>query len=176
MSRAESAVTLILACRKELPLLLRATAWDAAGKNRGRLLHGAVVHLAGVDTQSNVADMVALLEPMGARIVRGGAVSVAQASVTDVLVLLPGAALIGSDELAALPEDATVVDACAPVAPAVDPDVLASWLIEGRLRYVGLFVSDDPQSAHVPAGHALWDSAAAILFPVALADGLTRAP
>ena len=168
--RAEQVLGLVLACRKELPLLLRADAWDPQGKQRGRLLHGAHVVLVGGGGATDAAigppadALVAVLVPTGARVTRTGGIDAGAASDVDVLVLLPGAARVGADVLAALPENAAVVDACAPAAPAVDLDALAAGLGVGRPLHAAVVVADE---ATVPAGHALWASPRALIAPLA---------
>jgi hypothetical protein len=165
VSRAEQVLGLVLACRKELPLLLRADAWDPEGKQRGRLLHGARVRVvAGADGQADSDALAALLAPSGAHLVRTATLIAADAAETDVLVLLPGSPPVGADVLAALPEDAGVVDACAPGAPAVDLDALAAGLDAARPRHVGLLVVAD--GIGPGPDHALWHSVRALLVPV----------
>lgn len=161
--RAEQVLGLVLACRKELPLLLRADAWDPQGKQRGRLLHGAHVALVG-GARGDVDALAGVLAPTGARVTRTGGIDAGAASDVDVLVLLPGAARVGADVLAALPENAAVVDACAPAVPAVDLDALAAGLAVARPLHAALVVADE---ATVPAGHALWASSRALIAPLA---------
>jgi phosphoglycerate dehydrogenase-like enzyme len=166
VSRAEQVLGLVLACRKELPLLLRADAWDPEGKQRGRLLHGArVLVVAGTDG-SGLADaeaLLPLLAPSGADVAWVAGVAAADVATIDVLVLLPGAPRVGADVLAALPEDASVIDACAPGAPAVDLDALAEGLAAGRPRHAALLVAPSAPDA----GHALWTSPRVLLVPAA---------
>lgn len=166
--RAEQVLGLVLACRKELPLLLRADAWDPQGKQRGRLLHGAHVLIVGGGAAGGSAadaDVLAtILDPTGARVTRTPALAATAATDVDVLVLLPGAAPIGADVLAALPEHASVVDACAPDAPAVDLDALAAGLGAARPLHAAVVVADD---AIVPTGHALWSAPRALVVPLA---------
>lgn len=164
--RAEQLLGLVLACRKELPLLLRAEAWDPQGKQRGRLLHDAHVALVGGvgGRSAALADaLAAVLAPTGARVTREDALDADHAGDVDVLVLLPGAGRVGPDVLAALPEDASVVDACAPDAPAVDPDALTAGLAVGRPLHAAVVVTD---GATVPAGHDLWASPRALVVPL----------
>jgi hypothetical protein len=161
--RSEQVLGLVLACRKELPLLLRADVWDPEGKQRGRLLHGA--HVALVGGGSGDADaLAAVLAPSGARMTRATTLSAAEANDVDVLVLLPGAERVGADVLAALPEHAAVVDACAPDAPAVDLDALAAGLAVARPLHAAVVVA---REATVPAGHDLWASPRALVVPLA---------
>lgn len=160
--RAEQVLGLVLACRKELPLLLRADAWDPQGKQRGRLLHGAHVVLVG-GTHADADAVAAVLAPTGARVTRTDTLAVSAAADVDVLVLLPGAARVGADVLVALPEDASVVDACAPAAPAVDRDALAAGLAVARPLHAAVVVADE---ATVPPGHALWSSPRALVVPL----------
>jgi phosphoglycerate dehydrogenase-like enzyme len=170
-ARAEQVLGLVLACRKELPLLLRADTWDPQGKQRGRLLHGAHVVLVGRATGGRadapadaLADAVAaVLAPTGARVTRTDGLDAGAATDVDVLVLLPGATRVGADVLAALPENASVVDACAPDAPAVDLDALTAGLAVGRPLHVAVVTA---APATVPAGHALWASPRALIVPL----------
>jgi phosphoglycerate dehydrogenase-like enzyme len=166
VGRAEQAYGLMLACRKELPLLLRAGAWDAEGKQRGRLLHGArVLIVAGPDGAGHVdADaLAALLEPCGAEVERASHVGPSDVVATDVLVLLAGSPRVGEDVLTALPEGSSVVDACAPGAPAVDLEALASGLDASSPRHAALLVT----GAAVAPQHVLWAAPRALLVPVA---------
>jgi hypothetical protein len=160
--RAEQVLGLVLACRKELPLLLRADAWDPQGKQRGRLLHGAhVVLVAGAS--GHVDALAGVLAPTGARVTRATGLAAPDAADVDVLVLLPGAARVGADVLSALPEHASVIDASAPGAPAVDLDALAAGLAVARPLHTAVMVADDTT---VPAGHALWASPRALIVPL----------
>lgn len=178
---------LVLAGRKELPALLRARSWDPGGKDRGRLLHGATVVIAG-DVASGdgtgaaaAAGLVALLAPTGAHVERvSGAGQVVPTAGADVVVLLPGAAPLGAEELALLPEGAVLIDASAPDEPAaraVDAGVLADGLAIGRPLHAAVLVSvdqgdgqGDGQGGDLggdPAvGHALWSSPRALVVPV----------
>jgi len=167
--RAEQVLGLVLACRKELPLLLRADAWDPEGKQRGRLLHGARVRVvAGADGQADADALGVLLAPSGADVVRTTMLSAEDVAGTDVLVLLPGSPPVGADVLAALPEDAGVVDACAPGAPVVDLDALTAGLDAARPRHAGLLVAAD--GSDPGPGHALWGSPRVLVVPVEGAD------
>lgn len=172
---AERLYGLVLACRKELPTLLRARSWDPGGKDRGRLLHGATVVIAGDaaagdgDVGAVAAGLVALLSPTGAHVERisvaGQVVPTARA---DVVVLLPGAAPLGSEELALLPDGAVLIDASAPdgsAARAVDAGVLADGLADGRPLHAAVLVSGD-RSGDPAAGHALWSSRRVLVVPV----------
>jgi hypothetical protein len=162
--RSEQVLGLVLACRKELPLLLRADGWDTDGKQRGRLLHGAHVVLVG--GRSGDADaLAAVLGPTGARTSRAVTLSASEVGDVDVLVLLPGAGRVGADVLAALPEHAAVVDACAPGEPAVDLSALAAGLAVARPLHAAVVVADE---ATVPAGHDLWASPRALVVPLAV--------
>jgi hypothetical protein len=166
VGRAEQVLGLVLACRKELPLLLRAEAWDPEGKQRGRLLHGArVMIVAGRDGVGAVdADALAvLLEPCGAEVERASHVGPSEVVATDVLVLLAGSPPVGEDVLASLPEGSSVVDACAPGAPAVDVDALAVGLDASSPHHAALVVT----GSAVGSQHALWTSPRALLVPVA---------
>ena len=156
---AERTLGLVLACRKELPLLLRAGAWDPDGKQRGRLLHGAHVLLVGT---GDVDALTRVLAPTGAHVARPVDPAVpaqGEVAVADVLVLLPGAAPVDAAVLAALPDAASVVDVS--VSGAVDPDVLADGLGEGRPLHAALVIDGDT----LPAGHALWRSPRALVVP-----------
>jgi phosphoglycerate dehydrogenase-like enzyme len=164
ISRAEQVLGLVLACRKELPLLLRADAWDPEGKQRGRLLHGARVLVVAGGAGAAAADaLLPLLAPSGADVALVDSVEPADVAATDVLVLLPGAPPVGADVLAALPEDASVIDACAPDLPAVDLDALADGLEAARPRHAALLVAPPA----LDAGHALWASSRALIVPAA---------
>ena len=156
---AERTLGLILACRKELPLLLRAGAWDPDGKQRGRLLHGAHVLLAGT---TGVEALTRVLAPTGAHVARPvdpAAPAQGEVAVADVLVLLPGAAPLPADLLAALPDAASVVDVSG--SGAVDVDLLAAGLAAGRPLHAAL-VAD---ATTLPAGHALWRSPGVLVVP-----------
>lgn len=163
---------LVLAGRKELPTLLRARSWDPGGKDRGRLLHGANVVIAGADAAVGAA-LEALLAPTGAhvqRITAGArpAPTPAPTEGVDVLVLLPGAASLGAAELAQLPEGAVLVDASAPDADAtraVEVDVLAAGLAAGRPLHAAV-LADPVSAADLPGDHALWASPRALVVPV----------
>ena len=159
MGRSERALGLVLACRKELPLLLRAGRWDPDGKQRGSLLHGARVLLAGT---SDVDALARLLGPTGAHVVRPAAPDRPtrdEVAAADVLVLLPGAAPLAEDVLAALPAGASLVDIAAP--NAVDVDALAAGLAAGTPLHAALVLG--------PGGlgpeHPLWRSPRALLVP-----------
>jgi len=183
VGRAERVLGLMLACRKELPLLLRAEAWDPDGKQRGRLLLGARVLIvtapdgagtAGLDGAADADALVTLLAPFGADIGRASQVAPVDVATTDVLVLLPGSPPVGADVLAALPEESSVVDACAPGAPAVDLDALATGLDAGRPRHAALLVAGDvareatgdATGSTVGPEHALWAAPRALLVPI----------
>lgn len=162
VGRAEQAYGLMLACRKELPLLLRAEAWDPEGKQRGRLLHGARVLIVAGRAGAGHADadaLAALLVPSGAEVMRASEVSPRDVVTTDVLVLLPGSPRVGEDVLASLPEGSGVVDACAPDMPAVDLDALAGGLDASSPRHAVLVVT----GAAVGPWHALWAAPRALL-------------
>ena len=156
---AERTLGLILACRKELPLLLRAGAWDPEGKQRGRLLHGAHVLLVGT---RDVDALTRVLLPTGAHVARPADPAAATPEETagaDVLVLLPGSAAVGADVLAALPDAASVVDVSG--SAAVDVDALADGLATGRPLHAALVAESDTP----PAGHPLWRSARVLVVP-----------
>jgi hypothetical protein len=164
VGRAEQAYGLMIACRKELPVLLRADAWDPDGKQRGRLLHGArVLIVAGPDGAGRAAAdaLAALLAPSGAEVARASHVSPEDVVTTDVLVLLPGSPPVGEDVLASLPGEASVVDACAPGPPAVDVDALAAGLAGSGPRHAALVVTGPA----VGPQHALWALPRALLVP-----------
>ena len=174
---------LVLACCKELPTLLRARSWDPEGKNRGRLLHGATVVIAGDaaasdgDVNAVAAKLVALLAPTGAHVEHiSVAGQVAPTVGADVVVLLPGAARLGAEELALLPDGAVLIDASAPdgpATPAVDATVLADGLAVGRPLHAAVLVSvdqgselDDDRVCGLTDGHALWSSPRVLVAPV----------
>lgn len=160
---------LVLAGRKELPALLRAGSWDPGGKDRGRLLHGANVVIAGADAEAGAA-LEALLAPTGAHVRRITAdAQPAPTEGVDVLVLLPGAAPLGAAELAQLPEGAVLVDATgsdADAPRAVDADVLAAGLAAGRPLHAAVLVDPAGIPSDPPADHPLWASPRALVVPV----------
>lgn len=155
---AERALGLVLACRKELPLLLRAGAWDPDGKQRGRLLHGARVLLVGTGDVDAVTRVLAPTCADVARPADPAAPTPGEVADADVLVLLPGAARVTADLLAALPDAASVVDVSG--SGAVDVDALDSGLAAGRPLHAALAADA------LPAGHPLWRSPRALVVPV----------
>lgn len=165
VSIAERTLGLVLACRKELPLLLRAGSWDPDGKQRGRLLQGAGVRVVAPSASDDAARLEVLLAPTGAQVVRADGVTAEDVATTDVLVLLPGAPPVGSALLAALPDDAALVDASAATgaAPSCDLGALAAGSAAGRPRHAALLVAD--AAVTVPAGHALWAAPRVLVVP-----------
>ncbi|GGI48366.1 phosphoglycerate dehydrogenase-like enzyme [Agromyces flavus] len=173
---AEHALMLALAALRELPARVRAGEWVA--DERGRSLYGADIVLVGAG--GIAVELLRLLEPFGVRatVVRRSDVAVpgaARTVTTDrltealstaevvfvVAALTDGTrGLIGRDELAALPDDAILVNVAR--GGLVDTAALVDALESGRLGGAGLDVTD-PEP--LPAGHPLWNAPNCIVTP-----------
>jgi phosphoglycerate dehydrogenase-like enzyme len=163
--RTELLVGLILACTKELPVLLRATSWDADGKNRGRLLCESSVVVVGEGAESSRLE--AMLRPTGTRLTTVSSVEQALELLpeTDVLVLLDAAAAsdarLDAESLRHLPSGASVVDATG--FAALDGDGLADAVEQDRLSGAAVLLHADRPLAD---DHPLWSIPKVALIPV----------
>jgi D-3-phosphoglycerate dehydrogenase len=173
---AEHVVALMLAGRRRLHRAARATSWDTS--NGGQPLFGATMVVVG--TGSIGRGIVRLLEPWGmtmigvsrtGRPVEGFARVVAVGELRDVLpdadVVVRAApatpdtaGLVGPDELAAMREDAWLVNVAR--GSLVDTDALVAALASGSIGGAALDVTD-PEP--LPDGHPLWTEPRALITP-----------
>lgn len=163
--RTELLIGLILACSKELPVLLRATSWDADAKNRGRLLCESSVVVVGVGVEASRLE--AMLLPTRTRLTTVSSVEQALELLpeTDVLVLLDAAATadarLDAESLRHLAAGASVVDATG--FAALDEDGLSDAVEQGRLSGVAVLLHADRPLAD---DHPLWSIPQVALIPV----------
>jgi D-3-phosphoglycerate dehydrogenase len=173
---AEHAVALMLAGRRRLHAAARATSWDTA--NGGQPLFGATVVLVG--TGSIGRGVVRLLEPWGmtfvgvsrsgrpvdgfARVVSTGELASVLGAADVVVLAAPStpetAGLIGAAELAAMREDAWLVNVAR--GALVDTGALVEALAAGAIAGAALDVTD-PEP--LPDGHPLWREPRALITP-----------
>ena len=172
---AEHALALILALARRIPECARADEW---GERYGRTLRGATVAVVGAGGIGQA--LIEMLAPLRVEVVAitrsGRDVPGAMRSLpaerlgdvwaeADVVVVAAPATddtrhLLGEAELAALPDDALVINIAR--GSLIDTDALASALAAGRLGGAGLDVTD-PEP--LPAGHPLWSEPRALITP-----------
>lgn len=150
--------------RRSLPALAGRRAlvlgWGGVGRAIARRLHGF-----GVTVQAARRTHDGAPAPDGSCLVHGPATWRGALPRTDLLIAaLPLTAktrdLVGRDELAALPEEAIVVNVGR--GGTVDDDALLAALAEGRLHGGGLDVmADEP----LPPGHPAWDEPRLLVTP-----------
>ena len=164
---AEHALTLALALLRQVPDKARATSWQ--DPREGLSLYGARVTIVGAG--GIAVELLRLLAPFetSVTIVRRGSGDLPGADRTvtadrlldvlpdtDVLILAAAATgetskLIGAEQLAALPQNAVLVNIAR--GALIDTDALLASLNAGRFWGVGLDVTD-PEP--LPDGHPLW--------------------
>ena len=186
---AEHALAQVLACLKLLPQYARATTWDPEAKQKGKLVRGRTVAVIGAGGIGQ--ELIRYLQPLGARVVAvtrsGREVEGADACYpaarleevwpqADVVVLAaPSTAetrhLIGAAELAAMPDDATVVNIAR--GALVDTDALVAAFASDTIGAAALDVTD-PEP--LPDGHPLWSEPRALITPHAANPGPEQLP
>jgi D-3-phosphoglycerate dehydrogenase len=167
---AEHALALMLAGTRHLHEFARAHTWS---RSKIRRLEGTTVAIVG--TGSIGRALIDLLEPFRCEILpvtrrgRDGTLPVerlgeALPSAHFVVIAAPATAatrhLIGADELAAMREDAWLVNVAR--GALVDTDALVSALSEGSIAGAALDVTD-PEP--LPDGHPLWTEPRALITP-----------
>ena len=175
---AEHTLALMLAGLKLVPQYARATTWDHAAKEKGRLLRGSTVVVVGAGGIGQ--EVIRYLQPFGAHIVAitrsGRQVEGADECLAagelgevwpraDIVVLAaPSTAethhLIGAPELDALPDHAIVVNIAR--GSLMDTDALVDALASGSIGAAALDVTD-PEP--LPDGHPLWTEPRALITP-----------
>ena len=173
----EHVAALVLAAAKRLHVCARATAWDAA-VGEGRLLRGARVGIIGAGGIGQEA--IRYLEPYGVRIaavtrsgreVPGADESLSADSLPelwpqlDYAVLLAPAtsettALVGRAELAAMPDDAWVINVAR--GSLIDTDALVDAL---RNDEIGGAALDVTTPEPLPPEHPLWTLPNVLITP-----------
>jgi phosphoglycerate dehydrogenase-like enzyme len=174
LSVAEHALALILAAQRDLPRWFRqqrTAIWDRA---HTRSLADARVLLVGYGSIGTAIERYLLAgEALVTRVastarpdedVHGVAELAELLPRTDIVVLvLPGGettrGIVGADELAALPDDALVVNVGR--GTAVDTDALAAETSKGRLRAALDVMDPEP----LPHDHPLWTDERVLITP-----------
>jgi phosphoglycerate dehydrogenase-like enzyme len=166
---AEHALALMLAADKALHTFARARSWDRNGRDLVRLLAGETVAIVGAGGIGRA--LIGLLAPFGAEVIAvtrrgrevpgatrnlpGDRVSEVWGAARQVVLAAPATDgtrhLVGADELAAMREDAWLVNVAR--GSLVDTDALVEALRAGSIAGAALDVTD-PEP--LPDGHPLW--------------------
>jgi D-2-hydroxyacid dehydrogenase (NADP+) len=167
---AEHALTLMLAGTRRLHEFARARTWTRPEIHR---LEGATVAIIG--TGSIGRALIELLEPFRVEVLavtrrgRGGTLPIERVGevwprAQFVVIAAPATAatrhLVGADELAAMRDDAWLVNVAR--GALVDTDALVRALAEGSIAGAALDVTD-PEP--LPDGHPLWTEPRALITP-----------
>jgi phosphoglycerate dehydrogenase-like enzyme len=175
---AEHALALILAAAKNLHGFARARSWGGEGRHRVHALEYATVLIVGAGGIGR--ELISLLQPFGAEVIavtrRGREVQGASRSLsidavgevwseaTHVVLATPATGgtrhLVGRDELAAMREDAWLVNVAR--GSVVDTDALVEALGSGSIGGAALDVTD-PEP--LPDGHPLWELDNVLITP-----------
>jgi D-3-phosphoglycerate dehydrogenase len=186
-SVAEHALTLLLAGLKLVPAYARSTTWDHEAKDKGRLVRGSTVAVVGAGGIGQ--ELIRYLRPLGPTIIAvtrtGRQVEGADEhlaadrlaevwSRADVVVLAAPATgdtrhLVGEAELAAMPDDAWLVNIAR--GSLVNTDALVECL---RRRGIGGAALDVTDPEPLPDDHPLWREERALITPHAANPGATQ--
>lgn len=186
---AEHALTLLLAGAKQLQASVRANSWNVEAKWWGRAVEGATVAVVGAGgIGQRLIDYLVPLEPRivavtrSGRQVAGAAVSLAASQLDQVwpqadfvVLAAPATAqtrrLVGGDELAAMKDDAWIVNIAR--GSMLDTEALLDALRAGTIGGAALDVTE-PEP--LPADHPLWGNPRVILTPHVANPGSEQLP